>query len=166
VSTGGAASTGGAKATGGMVSTGGTKATGGAMSTGGANAAGGSTAITFTTIYDTIINVRCVGCHAPGGGGLTTGKLDMSTPTLAYTDLVGVAAMGTGTGAMCSAIPGLVRVVPGSSATSLLWEKVNAKVNTTATVPCGSPMPLTGAALSQAQVDEIAAWINQGALNN
>ena len=83
----------------------------------------------------------------------------MSTKATAYANLVGVAAAGASCGGLGT------RVVAGNAASSILWEKVNAKTQGTTAV-CGSAMPLTGAALSQAQVDEIAAWINAGALNN
>jgi hypothetical protein len=99
----------------------------------------------------------------------------MSTQALAYTDLLGSSgtgapAAGTGAGSSgitCSSVSGLLRVHPGNASSSLIWEKVNSKLQGTVP-PCGSPMPAgaTNPALSQAQVDEIAAWINAGALNN
>ena len=136
--------------------TGGSKATGGMMSTGGSSS---TAATTFTTIYTTIISMRCTVCHTPGGSGVTAGMLDMSTQAAAYANLVGVAAAGTG----CAGTG--TRVVQGNAAMSILWEKVDAETAGTA-APCGSPMPLTGAALTQAQVNEIASWINAGAMNN
>ena len=160
--TGGMLATGGSKATGGMLATGGMMPTGGMMATGGSKATGGSSstgAPTFTTIYTTIISTRCVVCHAPGGGGVTSGALDMSTQATAYANLVGVAAAGSACGGFGT------RVVAGNASISILWEKVNAKTQGTTAV-CGSGMPLTGAALTQAQVDEIAAWINAGAMND
>lgn len=126
---------------------------------------------TFTNVYATIISQRCVGCHRPGGGGLTVGGLDMSTATVAYNSLVGVNAAGTGAGASgitcASVMPPLVRVTPSSSATSLLFNKVHSKL-VAAPAPCGSPMPLPTAAasLTAAEVDLIAAWIDAGAMNN
>ena len=38
---------------------------------------------TFTNVYANVIGVRCTGCHRPGGGGVTLGMLDMSTPAAA-----------------------------------------------------------------------------------
>jgi len=126
---------------------------------------------TFTSVYSTIIGVRCVGCHRPGGGGVTVGMLDMSSPTAAFNNLVGINAQGTGAGTSgvtcASLMPAAVRVSAGHSGDSLLYDKVNSK--RTATNPrCGSPMPLpaTAAPLTQAEVDLIAAWIDAGALNN
>ena len=126
---------------------------------------------TFTNVYATIIGVRCIGCHRPGGGGVTVGMLDMSTPAAAFANLVGVNAQGIGAGSSgitcASLMPAALRVSPGASADSLIFNKVNSKrqgVNPR----CGSAMPLPAAAapLTQAEVDLIAAWIDAGALNN
>lgn len=124
----------------------------------------------FTNVYANIIGVRCTGCHRPGGGGVTLGMLDMSTPATAYAALVGVPAQGIGggsSGITCSSVmPQLVRVVPSDSASSLLFTKVHAK---TAGLPpvCGSVMPPGGGApLSAADNALIAAWIDAGAQNN
>ncbi|MGA2451174.1 MAG: hypothetical protein ABTD50_21140 [Polyangiaceae bacterium] len=125
----------------------------------------GGGSVTFTMVYTDIIGPICSGCHAPGHGGFTNGNLDMSTQPLAFVDLVGdagtgVVAMGTGCGTS-----GDLRVDPGNASMSLIWEKVNAKLQD-AGAPCGSPMPLGSAVLTQAQVNEIAAWINSGAQND
>jgi hypothetical protein len=126
---------------------------------------------TFTNVYATIIGVRCIGCHHPGGSGVTVGGLDMSTEPVAYANLVGVPAAGTGagtSGVTCGSLaPGLLRVVPSDSADSLIYNKVASKLNGTLP-PCGSPMPLpaTGAPLTGPQVDLIKAWIDAGAMNN
>ena len=126
---------------------------------------------TFTNVYANIIGARCTGCHRPGGSGVNVGGLDMSTLAAAYTNLVGVPAAGTGAGTSgitCASLaPGLLRVAASDSANSLLFNKVNSKL-AGVTAECGSPMPLpaTGAPLTQAQVNLIAAWIDAGALNN
>lgn len=126
---------------------------------------------TFTNVYATIIGAKCIGCHRPGGGGVTVGGLDMSTPAAAFTNLVGVNAAGTGAGTSgitcASVMPPLVRVAPNASATSLLFNKVHSKT-IGVQPPCGSAMPLGAptAVLSQAEDDLIAAWIDAGALNN
>ena len=126
---------------------------------------------TFTNVYASIIGVRCVGCHRPGGGGVTVGMLDMSTQTAAYANLVNVNAAGIGAGTSgvtcASVMPPLVRVIPSDSANSLLFNKVHSKITGTLAA-CGSPMPLpaTAVPLKQAEVDLIAAWIDAGAMNN
>lgn len=126
---------------------------------------------TFTNVYADIIGARCVSCHKPGSSGVTVGQLDMSTPAAAYANLVGVTAKGTGAGTSgitcASVVPALVRVTPSDSANSLLFNKVHSKLVATA-APCGSPMPLPSSALAltAAEVDLLAAWIDGGAQNN
>lgn len=126
-------------------------------------------AVTFTSVYTTIIDRRCTGCHRAGGSGVTVGMLDMSTPAAAFANLVGVNAQGTGAGAsgVTCASAQRVRVVPGDAAGSLLYHKVHSKLAGTP-APCGSPMPLpaTATPLTQAEVDLIAAWIAAGAPND
>ena len=131
---------------------------------------------TFTNVYSNVIASRCTSCHQPGKSGVTTGMLDMSTAPTAYAALVGVPAAGTGAGASgvtCASLgvavadagAPLLRVAAGDFADSLLYAKVNDKLAGT-TPPCGSGMPLTGAALTQPQVDLIGAWIAAGAPND
>jgi mono/diheme cytochrome c family protein len=122
---------------------------------------------TFTMIYNDIISVRCVSCHVPGGAGVSSGKLDMSTKALAYSNLVGASGMGIAAAGSQCGTSGLLRVTPNEHATSLLWQKVDAKLKGTA-APCGNPMPPGSPAstLSQAQVDDIADWIDSGALDD
>jgi hypothetical protein len=89
----------------------------------------------------------------------------MSTMTLAYMNLVGVKAAGTeppgsAAGYVACGTTMEIRVVPSSSATSLLYNKVNG------TQDCGVRMPKGGAALSAANIATIKDWIDQGALND
>jgi hypothetical protein len=111
----------------------------------------------FSQVYSTIISSRCLPCHSVGTGA-TEGMLDMSSEQTAYSNLVGVKAKGLGG---CSA-SGLTRVIPGSAQTSLLYEKVKSKL-TQANPPCGDSMPDDDTTLSQAQVDLIETWIDDGA---
>jgi hypothetical protein len=111
----------------------------------------------FSQVYSTIISSQCLPCHSVGTGA-TEGMLDMSTEPTAYTNLVGVKAKGLGA---CSTSK-LTRVVPGSAQTSLLYEKVESKL-TQLNPPCGDSMPDDATTLSQAQVDLIQTWINEGA---
>jgi hypothetical protein len=81
----------------------------------------------------------------------------MSTQSLAYQHLVGVAALG----APCSdedPVPTLV--VAGEHTASLLWQKVAGQQK------CGNQMPLGGPYLSTTQMDQIAEWIDDGAQND
>lgn len=193
----GGATTTGMTSLGGTSATGGTHTGVGGLGTGGGGTAsmGGTTSVdaggetdaaadsgsqpTFTEVY-AIISSRCVTCHQPGGGGVNVGHLDLSSKALAYTDLLGTTGAGApaagtsagSSGATCASMAGLLRVDPGSSASSLLWLKVNSKLKAvtvpTTQPPCGSAMPAgaTNGPLTQEQVDLIAAWIDADAPDN
>ena len=130
---------------------------GGSSSGGSGGGSGGGAdagpAVTFTSLYTSILMPVCLPCHSTGGGQMT-GKLNLSTQGLAYTDLTNA----TGTlGAACMGKGPLV--VAGNHATSLLWEKLQP------TPICGSQMP-EKSTLTAAQIAEVAAWIDDGAKNN
>ncbi len=112
---------------------------------------------TFADVYMNVIGCTCVPCHGPPAGattgGFTNGKLDMSSSTAAYMNLVGVKATGSACGTK-----NLTRVVAGNAATSLLYNKVAG-----GTVPCGDPMPDGKPKLTADQVTLIKNWINGGA---
>jgi hypothetical protein len=103
---------------------------------------------TFTTIYTSILAMRCGPCHT--GGGMPQGDLDMSTQATAYGELVGVAAL-------CGI--GNTLVIPRDATRSLLWRKV------AAVDLCGDVMPRMSSRLTTAQIRQIEQWINAGALN-
>ena len=106
----------------------------------------------FATVYAQVIMPNC-GCHTSAGGeGITEGMLDMTSESTAYSNLVGIAAMGTS----CSGMG--TRVVAGSATTSILYEKINPT-----STRCGSQMPLGGSSLSSADVTLVEDWINSGA---
>jgi hypothetical protein len=111
---------------------------------------------TFTMVYSDIISPICVQCHNPNGIGVSMGHLDMSTKAVAFSDLVGVSAMGVACGGMGT------RVVAGNAANSILFKKIDPNQGS----PCGSKMPLGLTPLTTAQADEIQSWINAGALND
>jgi hypothetical protein len=114
--------------------------------------ASGSGSATFAEVYSTVISPNC-SCHTSAGGeGITSGKLDMTSESTAFTNLVNVPAAG----ASCSGSG--TRVVPDSAATSILFEKVNPS-----STRCGSQMPLGGGSLSTSDVTLIENWINSGA---
>jgi hypothetical protein len=130
----------------------------GGSSSGGSGGAGSGgadagPAVTFTSLYTGILMPTCLPCHSTGAGQ-TTGKLNLSTQGLAYTDLTNATAT---LGTACTGKGPLV--VAGSHATSLLWEKLQP------TPICGAQMPKTGT-LTAAQIAEVAAWIDDGAKNN
>jgi hypothetical protein len=120
----------------------------------GAQGASDGGAATFTEVYAQIINGApdCNGCHTPPD---PTGDLDMSTQAVAYANLVGKPATAA---PKCASATQLL-VDPGDAAHSLLYLKVTSP-------PCGSQMPLDGAALTAPQVELIESWINAGALND
>ncbi|MDO9016476.1 MAG: hypothetical protein Q8S73_17080 [Deltaproteobacteria bacterium] len=101
----------------------------------------------FAAVYP-IIQRACVSCH--GGSG----ALNMSTQTMAYNNLVGVAAMGGSCGAS-----GLLRVTAGDAMASLLYLKIRGGT----APPCGSAMPRGAATLPAADIAAIRAWIDNGA---
>lgn len=113
----------------------------------------------FSEINKTILADRCtVACHS--GGEFAAGGLDLKeTP---YATLLDAAP----TGVECAGSP-LKRVAPGDPEASLLYLLIAAKVHGEA-APCGETMPLGAerAALTQAEVDRIRAWILAGAKND
>jgi hypothetical protein len=114
---------------------------------------------TFTEVYSSIMSSSCTPCHASGGAGYTTGRLNMSSQAAAYTSLQQNAA-----GVSCGT-SGLKLVVPGDAAMSVLFQKIDS-----ANPPCGAQMPFgcagTKSCLTAAQVTEIENWINEGAKND
>jgi polyvinyl alcohol dehydrogenase (cytochrome) len=107
---------------------------------------------TFTSIYRDIFVKR--GCNTTSCHGANQGNLDMSTRDVAYSNLVDVAA----TGSLCEE-SGLIRVIPGDPA-SLLLDKVSNKPPA-----CGDPMP-PEQSLSDAEIDRIRKWIEDGAADD
>jgi outer membrane protein assembly factor BamB len=136
------------------------------MSAGGMGAGGGMTtpsgSPTFSAVFqEVIVGPGCNGqpaCHASAAGG----GLDMRTKDVAYSSLVGVAAMGMDPagGAQQCADSGLQRVTPGNPDASLLVQKIEH------TQPCGGPMPSAAETLPAAQLQQVRAWIANGAAND
>ena len=127
----------------------------GIVGNGSGSGADAGPAPTFHQVFADVISTKCVACHVPGGIGVTTGGLDMSSESVAYGNLVGKDASGTS----CSR-KGIL-VVPNEPDSSLFYLKVSLDDPS----PCGAKMPLSTAPLSQAQADEIENWIKGGALN-
>ena len=118
------------------------------------NGGGVTNSTTFTEVYTQILGPTCSTHHS---GGDPAGNLDMSSQSLAYQNLAGVAASGPSCG---GEDPVPTRVVAYDSAGSLLWQKVAGQQK------CGSQMPLGGPYLSSAQIELIAEWIDDGAQND
>lgn len=116
---------------------------------------------TFSAIYQEIfVGTGCNGgptCHA----SMNAGQLKMTVKADTYKALVGSPAAGINLGMMSTAPnckdSGLVRVVAGDPAASLLYKKVSE-----ATPACGMRMPPSGM-LDAAKADQIRMWIMAGA---
>ena len=89
-------------------------------------------------------------CDKPGCHGNTNNQADLFLGEgQAFQNLVGVSSL---------LFPGMTRVIPDSSSKSLLIKILKGEV-----LP---RMPLDGNFLSDAVIDTIAKWIDNGALNN
>jgi hypothetical protein len=102
-----------------------------------------------TDIYPIFTRASCgkSACHA---GALPAEKLDLSSQSISYAELVNVVA------SQCS---NRLLVAPGSPASSYLVSKL------TGTDMCsGSRMPKGGSALSNADLESVRSWIGSGAM--
>ncbi|MGB5164070.1 MAG: Ig-like domain-containing protein [Woeseiaceae bacterium] len=109
-----------------------------------------ATGATLDDIQASLFTPTCssAGCHSgPAGGGLPSG-MDLSDADASFASLVGVASVQQ---------PTLFRVAAGDPDNSYLVQKVEG------TAASGQRMPLGGAALSQATIDDIRQWIADGA---
>jgi hypothetical protein len=109
-----------------------------------------ATGATLDDIQASLFTPTCssAGCHSgPAGGGLPSG-MDLSDADASFASLVGVASVQQ---------PTLSRVAAGDPDNSYLVQKVEG------TAATGQRMPLGGAALSQATIDDIRQWIADGA---
>lgn len=98
-----------------------------------------------------IWTANCVDdCHTTGGIGAAWFLLD---PGSAYDSIVDKPSISFG---------GLTHVTPGDHTTSYLWHKVNGTQNDVGGGGTIMPQP-PKMKLSQADIDKIAAWIDQGA---
>jgi uncharacterized protein (TIGR03118 family) len=107
--------------------------------------------VTLAQLQTNIFTPRCAFCHT-GAGNALPGVMNLSNAAASHAALVGVASLE---------VPTLQRVNPGNPDSSYLIEKLE-----DATPTVGERMPLGGPFLSQAEIDEIRAWISSGAPNN
>jgi len=103
--------------------------------------------VSFAADIQPIFTNRCIGCHGPP---VPTANLDLSTGA-SHANLVNVVSTGYA--------PAL-RVAPADTAGSVLFHKVFG------TAVYGARMPFGGAALPQAELDRVRAWILEGARDN
>jgi hypothetical protein len=138
-----------------------------------------STASFATSVYGPIISARCTFCHgltADGGPGvgIQFGHLDMSTEANAYANLVGDGGGVPAGGSACKTLgqSGLLRVSPGSPASSLIYNKVVSNDGDGGSVVladgglevfCGHPMPEFEPSIPSSDIATIHDWIAQGA---
>lgn len=101
----------------------------------------------FSSLQEKVFTPRC---DKPGCHGNTNNQADLFLGEgQAFQSLVEVSSL---------LFPGMTRVIPDSSAKSLLIKILKGEV---------SPrMPLDGNFLSDAVIDTIAKWIDNGVLNN
>ena len=101
----------------------------------------------FSSLQEKVFTPRC---DKPGFHGNTNNQADLFLGEgQAFQSLVDVPSL---------LFPGMTRVIPDSSSKSLIIKILKGEV---------SPrMPLEGGFLSDAVIDSIAKWIDNGALNN
>jgi hypothetical protein len=118
----------------------------------------GAASTSWTNVYGEVLT-QCADHHS--GGASAAGNLDMGTQSSAYANLVGVPAQGPACGieGLDGGTP-LVRVLPGDSAKSLLYQKL------AGTQTCGSAMPDESSPLPASQIALVKSWIDEGAPNN
>jgi len=104
---------------------------------------------TFKAVYNEVLVVQgCIsGCHTD------TGLDNLGDPATARATLLAATAHGPG----CNA--GQMMVVPNNPDQSLLVQKLRPNP------PCGGQMP-PGASLTPEEIDQVAMWIQLGAMDN
>lgn len=119
-----------------------------------------SSTVSYSSDIQPIFTERCVVCHQPGGsgysftGGANSG-LDLKQG-FSYNRLVNVPTFEE------SGVAPFMRVDPGNSANSFLYQKVYS-----GNPKAGERMPLNGPPfLSGQQIQMIKSWIDLGAQNN
>lgn len=114
----------------------------------------GGAAISFATVYSTIISTKCVSCH----GATPKGGLSLTPEMTAYTNLTTETSSAT-VEVGCNE----KYVTTGDAMTSLLYQKVAGGALLPAA--CGVQMPKNGPPyLTAAQQTMIEDWINGGAM--
>ncbi len=104
-------------------------------------------AVTLADLQTNIFTPKCSGCHT-GNGASLPGVMNLTSTSATFASLVNVASIE---------VPALNRVKAGDPANSYIINKLEG------TQTVGSRMPLGGAALDQATIDTVKAWIQAGA---
>ncbi len=108
--------------------------------------------VSFARQIQPIFTTNCAVCHRPGGIAHLRGIELQLLEGESHDRLVNQPSVQQ---------PNLTIVVPGDSASSLLFLKISSN-----SPPVGDRMPLLGPPLPRAARDLIRDWIDQGALNN
>jgi hypothetical protein len=104
---------------------------------------------TLSSIQDHVFTPMCSGCHTGPASNTLPSGLDLTSLSMSFTGLVGVASVQQ---------PGLQRVQPNSPDVSYLIQKLEG------TAATGVRMPAFGQPLDQATIDAIRQWITDGAV--
>jgi uncharacterized protein (TIGR03118 family) len=110
--------------------------------------------VTLTQLQTQIFTPICSGCHTgvgtalPGVQNLTAGHT--------FASIVGVASIEQ---------PTLMRIKPNDPTNSYLIQKIEGTAATGARMPFGCPA-VGNPCLDQATIDQVKAWVSQGALND
>jgi hypothetical protein len=104
--------------------------------------------VTLAQIQQSVLTPICAGCHTGPTSGTLPGGMDLTSTQASFNALVGVASIE---------VPSLQRVNPGDPDASYLIDKLEG------TQTVGERMPLGGQPLPQATIDQIRAWIADGA---
>lgn len=106
---------------------------------------------TLTQLQNAIFSPICSGCHT-GVGQTLPGSMNLTSTAATFAALVSVASVQQ---------PAVGRIAPSDPDASYLVRKIQGTAGIT-----GSRMPLGGPFLSQAQIDQVRAWVSAGAQNN
>jgi uncharacterized protein (TIGR03118 family) len=110
--------------------------------------------VTLAQLQTQIFTPICSVCHT--GIGTTLPGVQNLTAGHTFANIVGVASMEQ---------PSLLRIKPNDPANSYLIQKIEGAAGITgARMPFGCPT--TQPCLDQATIDQVKAWVSQGALNN
>jgi uncharacterized protein (TIGR03118 family) len=110
--------------------------------------------VTLTQLQTQIFTPICSVCHT--GIGTTLPGVQNLTAGHTFANIVGVTSMEQ---------PSLLRIKPNDPANSYLIQKIEGAAGITgARMPFGCPT--TQPCLDQATIDQVKAWVSQGALNN
>lgn len=104
--------------------------------------------VTLSQLQESIFSPRCAVCHS-GGGAVLPESMNLTSVAESAAALVGVASTQR---------PAVLRVAPGDPEDSYLIHKLEGRAGIE-----GERMPFGGPFLSDAEIDQVRAWITAGA---